>query len=143
MSAQQNTTPDFAAFPRDYAGLCGLLTLRVIHNAADYANVAEIADAMAVHAEDFTPDQEDYFDTLCTLIEAWDRAHVKWPRLDGLTLLRHLVESHGLIGAELSRLLGGSRQLGPMILRGERAITAAHARKLGARFNLDPGAFIA
>jgi antitoxin component HigA of HigAB toxin-antitoxin module len=29
-----------------------------------------------------------------------------------------------------------------MILRGERSITAEHARKLGTRFGLDPGAFI-
>ncbi|MFN0126133.1 MAG: type II toxin-antitoxin system HigA family antitoxin [Verrucomicrobiales bacterium] len=97
---------------------------------------------MAVHADDFTHDQEDYFDTLCTLMEAWDRAQVKWPKPGGLALLRHLVDSNGLTGAELSRILGGSRQLGPMILRAERAITASHARKLGAHFKLDPGAFI-
>jgi antitoxin component HigA of HigAB toxin-antitoxin module len=32
--------------------------------------------------------------------------------------------------------------LGPMILRGERSITAEHARKLGKRFGLPAGVFI-
>ena len=59
-----------------------------------------------------------------------------------LELLKHLLAENDMGGADLSRLLGGSRQLGPMILRGERSITAEHARKLGARFALDPGAFI-
>ena len=43
---------------------------------------------------------------------------------------------------DLSRLLGASRQLGPMILRGERRITAEHARTLGSHFGLSAGAFI-
>ena len=89
-----------------------------------------------------TADQEDYFDLLCTLIEAWDKEHVKWPKVGPLRLLKYLLENHGMNGADLSRLLGASRQLGPMILRGEREITAAHARVLGKHFALDPGAFI-
>jgi len=53
-----------------------------------------------------------------------------------------LLEEHGINATGLSRLLGASRQLGPMILRGERAITADHARVLGAHFGLPAGAFI-
>jgi antitoxin component HigA of HigAB toxin-antitoxin module len=57
-------------------------------------------------------------------------------------MLKHLLEQHGLSGVDLSRLLGVSSKLGPMILRGERSITVEHARALGAHFGLPAGAFI-
>jgi antitoxin component HigA of HigAB toxin-antitoxin module len=41
-----------------------------------------------------------------------------------------------------TRLLGASRNLGAMILRGERKLTLAHIRKLAARFNVSPDLFI-
>ena len=88
-------------------------------------------------------DQEDYFDLLCSLLEAWDAVHVKWPKQSPRKLLQHLLDEHQLSGADLSRILGAtSRHLGPMILRGEREITAAHARALGAHFSLPAGTFI-
>ena len=133
----------FADLPRDYTGLCGVLTPRRIRDKADYDNTVEVADAMAVHGEDFSKDQEDYFDVLCTLIEVYDAEHVKWKKVKPFKLLQSLCEEHGLTGADLSRILGaGTRHLGAMILRGEREITAAHARALGARFHLPAGMFI-
>ena len=68
--------------------------------------------------------------------------HVKWRKVRGVEFLKYLLENHHLSGADLSRLPGASRHLGPMILRGEREITAEHARVLGKHFALSPGAFI-
>ena len=59
-----------------------------------------------------------------------------------MELLNYLLENHDMSGADLSRLLGASRHLGPMILRGEFEITAEHARLLSKHFALSPGAFI-
>ena len=142
MSTKVKSKFTFASLPRDYAGLCGLLAPRPIRDKTDYANTVEVTDAMAVHAEDFSTDQEDYFDVLCTLIEAYDAQHVRWKKVQPLKILQHLVSEHHLSGADLSRLLGASRQLGSMILRGDREITAAHARALGAHFGLSAGTFI-
>ncbi|MFV0336720.1 MAG: hypothetical protein ACK5LK_00545 [Chthoniobacterales bacterium] len=41
-----------------------------------------------------------------------------------------------------SRILNASRHLGPMILRGERRITADHARLLSKYFAVDVGLFL-
>jgi HTH-type transcriptional regulator/antitoxin HigA len=142
MKTARPTHRTFADLPEDYAGLCREFLPRPIRTKADYAPVAEMADVMAVHQPEFTRDQEDYFDMLCRLLEVWDREHVTWPDLTPLDLLRHLLEQHVLTGADLSRLLGVSPKLGPMILRGERAITADHARALGAHFGLPAGVFI-
>ncbi len=142
MKTTRKTKLIFAQLPADFAGLCGVLTPRPIRDKADYANTVEVTDAMALHADDFSTDQEDYFDVLCTLIEAYEAQHIKWPRVAPRKLLTHLLAEHGETAADLSRLLGSSRALGAMILRGERAITADHARILGKHFGIGAGAFI-
>jgi HTH-type transcriptional regulator/antitoxin HigA len=108
----------------------------------DYDNVAEVADAMVLWQDEFTPDQRDYFDLLCSLMEEYDAAHVKWPKVTGLEALKHLLSERGLSAADLSRLLGNSRNLGAMILRGDRRLTLAHVRRLAACFGVSPGLFV-
>jgi HTH-type transcriptional regulator/antitoxin HigA len=132
----------FGDLPRDYVGLCALLPPRPIHDAVDYANVSEVTDAMVLWQDDLTPDQRDYFDLLCSLLEDYDTAHTKWPKVTGPDVLKHLLAEHGLSAAGLSRILGASRNLGAMILRGERNLTLAHVRKLAAHFKVSPELFL-
>ena len=98
---------------------------------------------MVLGKEDFTPDQADYFDLLCSLIEEYDAQHVKWPTLRGVDILKHLLSEHGQTAADLSRILGGSRNLGAMILRGDRNLTLPHVRKLAAHFKVGAELFVA
>ena len=136
------TKLNFQDLPKDYPGLCRRFLPRPIHDAVDYANVAEVADALALWQDDFTTDQRDYFDLLCSLMEEYDAANVKWPKVRGVDVLKHLLEEHGLAAADLSRILDGSRNLGAMILRGERNLTLPHVRKLAAHFKVSAEAFI-
>jgi HTH-type transcriptional regulator / antitoxin HigA len=132
----------FQDLPKDYAALCRVWLPRPIHDAVEYDNTAEVTDAMALWQDDFTRDQADYFDLLCSLIEEYDAEHVKWPKVKGREILQHLLEEHDLVAADLSRILGGSRNLGAMILRGDRNLTLAHVRKLAAHFKVSPELFI-
>ena len=132
----------FADLPKDYIGLCRVFLPRPIHDAVDYGNVAEVADVMALWQDDFSRDQTDYFDLLCTLIEEYDAENVKWPRVKGVDALKHLLAERNLAAADLSRILGGSRNLGSMILRGDRNLTLAHVRKLAAHFRVSPELFV-
>jgi antitoxin component HigA of HigAB toxin-antitoxin module len=133
-------TLTFEKMPKDYAGLCGLFLPRPIHDRVGYENMVEITDVLAGYESRMNRDQSDYFDLLCSLIS--DYESVKPPQLGGLDLLKHLVAEHGLSGAELSRILGKSVALGPMILRGQRSVTASHARMLGEYFGLPAGLFL-
>jgi antitoxin component HigA of HigAB toxin-antitoxin module len=45
--------------------------------------------------------------------------------------------------ADFSRLLGGSRNLGAMILRGERKLTLNHVRALAKHFHVSGDLFLA
>lgn len=132
----------YPSLPKDYPGLCRLLMPRPIHDRVEYGNVAELTDAMALWQDEFTPDQADYFNLLCGLIEEFDREQVRWPKVSVQARLQHLIQEAGLSAADLSRLLGGSRNLGAMILRGDRNLTVAHIRKLADHFRVSPELFI-
>jgi HTH-type transcriptional regulator/antitoxin HigA len=126
----------FGRLPSDYAGLCRILVPRPIRDEVDLTNVTELTDAMAGCA--LSADQEDYFDLLCRLVQEYEAEHdsATVPKVTGLNALRHLIEEHGMTGADLSRLLDAHRTLGPMILCGERKLTLDHVRVLCERFKV-------
>ena len=64
---------------------------------------------------------------------------MNWPTGTPLDTLNFLLEQHELTAADLSRLLGTDRSLGPKILRGERRLTVDHIRTLACHWNIDPG----
>lgn len=132
----------FTHLPKDYTGLCRILMPRPIRDKVDLENVTGMTDAMA--GQNLTPDQEDYFDLLCRLVQDYETEHVgvPAPRVTGLEALRHLLEEHKMGGADLSRLLGVHRTLGSMILRGERKLTVEHVRVLCAHFNVSANLFL-
>ena len=131
----------FERLPTDYSALCRVFLPRPIRDRVDFENVAEIADAMAGHK--LSKDQSDYFEMLCQLIENYDAEHAPKPKLTATEALRHLLEEHGMSGADLSRLLGAHRTLGPMILRGERKLTLDHVRTLSEHFKVSAELFLA
>jgi antitoxin component HigA of HigAB toxin-antitoxin module len=136
------TKIEFTRLPKDYAGLCRTLTPRPIHDQAELENVTEITDAMAGH--ELTPDQEDYFDLLCRLIEDYDKEHAQLdtPKVTALDALQHLLDANDMNAADLARLLDVHRTLGAMILRGERQLTLAHVRTLAKRFCVSADLFL-
>ncbi len=133
---------EFARLPKDYAGLCRILTPRPIHDEVEFQNVTEITDAMAGHK--LTPDQEDYFDLLCRLIEGYEKeyAQLDAPKVTVLEALQHLLDAHGMSAADLARLLDAHRTLGAMILRGERKLTLNHVRTLARHFGVSADVFL-
>jgi HTH-type transcriptional regulator / antitoxin HigA len=133
---------EFTRLPKDYTGLCRMLTPRPIHDKVDFENVAEITDAMAGHK--LTTDQEDYFDLLCRLIEDYDKDQVQLdtPKVTALDALQHLLDAHDMSAADLARLLDVHRTLGAMILRGERQLTLAHVRTLAKHFSVSADLFL-
>jgi antitoxin component HigA of HigAB toxin-antitoxin module len=132
----------FEAMPKDYAGLGRMLMPRPIHDPVDFENVTEITDSMAGHK--LSPDQEDYFDLLCRLIEDYEKEHIQinTPKVTALDCLQHLLEAHEMSAADLARLLKVHRTLGAMILRGERKLTLAHVRTLAKHFSVSADLFV-
>ncbi len=129
-----------AQLPKEYAGLCQILTPRPIHDKVEFQNVTDLTDAMAGHK--LTPDQEDYFDLLCRLIQDYEKEHLEAPKVTALQALQHLLEAHNMTAADLARLLAVHRTLGAMILRGERKLTLNHVRTLARHFGVSADLFL-
>jgi HTH-type transcriptional regulator / antitoxin HigA len=136
------TKLSFDQLPGDYAGLCRVHLPRVIRDRVDYDNTMEIVEAMVLHADQFTPDQKDYFELLSHLVADYDAAEVKWPKAKASGVLAHLMAERGMSAAALSRVLGTSRNLGGMILRGERRLTLDHVTRLAKHFHVSPALFL-
>jgi HTH-type transcriptional regulator/antitoxin HigA len=132
----------FQDLPKDYASLCRLFLPRPIRDAVNYSQVAEVTNAMVLWHEDFTRDQDEYFELLCSLLEEYDGKHMKWPKGTAVDMLKHSMEERDMSAAALSRLLGGSRNLGAMILRGERKLTLNHVRILARHFRVSADLFL-
>lgn len=89
--------------------------------------------------------EEKYILALATLLADYEDEHNPGPdtsHITGLETLRNLVETSGIRQDELTRVLGVSQGAVSRILNGKLSITADHARALGKRFRLDPGAFL-
>ncbi len=69
-------------------------------------------------------------------MEEYDAANVKWPKVRGVEVLKHLLGEQDLSAADLSRILGGSRNVGAMLLRGDRNLTLPHIRRLATYFKV-------
>ena len=131
---------EFRTFPTDYPGLVNRLPPRPIHDRVDYDNVMEVVLAMAGHR--MTKDQEDYFELLSEMILKYDQEHGE--QLPGGTpreRLRALVEMADMIASDLGRLLG-NRGLGSSLLKGTRALSKTHIRKLCEHFHLSADYFL-
>lgn len=125
--------------PSTYHALCTRLWLpRPIHDRKTAAEATAVADALAGFP--LNEEQEDYLEAVALFLEEYEGSQVS--RVSGRQLLRHLCEENDINGTALSNILGASRLLGSMLLRGDRNITADHARSLGKHFKLDPGAFL-
>ena len=132
----------YADVPKTYRELCELYLPRPIRDEEEDTAATEMMNALAIFQK-LNAEQRDYFDVLTEFVDAYDKAKpVRWPKVKGVDVLKHLLDEHGLNATDLSRILGASRNLGAMILRGDRNLTVAHVRKLAAHFKVSPELFI-
>ena len=128
--------------PKTYRGLCELYLPRPIHDDAQDKEATAMMNAL-VGFPRFNAEQQDYLDVLTEFVDEYDQGRkIRWPKISGLDSLKYLLEEHGMSAADLSRILGASRNLGAMILRGERRLTLAHVRTLAKHFSVSADLFL-
>jgi antitoxin component HigA of HigAB toxin-antitoxin module len=131
-----------ADIPKTYRELCELYLPRPIHDDAQDEEATSMMNALAVFSR-LNVEQRDYLDVLTEFVDEYDKGKkIRWPKITGLDSLKHLLEENGMKAADLSRILGASRNLGAMILRGERRLTLAHVRTLAKHFSVSADLFL-
>ena len=94
-------------------------------------------------SEERTSDQDDYLETLSTLVEKYEDEHhpIKTSKLDPIETLKFLMEQNEMSMSQLGEILG-QRQLGSKILNKTRALSKSHIVKLAKHFKVSPAAFL-
>ena len=131
------------AAPNTFDALIGELMPTAIHDKVSYGNALEMVRRLAV-APSLNDDQSRYLDTLCVLVAAYEKDHrtVGKAKRKPLEILREFVAEHGMKVRELGVLLGVSESAASMILKGDRALTLDHVRKLAERFKVSTALFV-
>jgi len=127
-----------------YLALIDTFPLRPLRCGRDYDAAVTVLDTLAVRAEgSLDPGEQDYFDTLTLLVEAYDREHhgIDFEARDPLSMLTYLMQESGMTQADLGRLLG-NRALASLILRGYRKLSKSHIHKLAGHFKDSPALFL-
>ena len=127
--------------PQTFEGLARIMVPHAIVDEADYHNVSELVNRLAV-LNRLTEGQQQYLDTLAQLIESYDQVHYSIEPLNytPLQMLKSFLNDHKMTASDLGRLLG-NRSLGSKILRGERQLSKTHIAKLADRFKVSPALF--
>jgi HTH-type transcriptional regulator/antitoxin HigA len=127
------TTLKPTALPATYAELIALQVPRPIHDRTAYDNAVEIVHALAGFK--LNRDQDDYLQLMAKLVEDYERETMPEPApVAGIETLKFLLTENGLNANDLGRILGVNRSIAYRILQGARNLTAAHIKKLSARF---------
>jgi antitoxin component HigA of HigAB toxin-antitoxin module len=134
---------DRGKLPRNFADLVRLMPPQAILDETQYDNTVEWIDRLMV-AGKLTAGQALYLETLVQLVRAYeDQRHaIETKDISGLDTLKHLMEESHMNASDLARLLGIHPSMGSKLLKGERALTVEHLRKLSAHFKVGPELFI-
>jgi HTH-type transcriptional regulator/antitoxin HigA len=126
--------------PETYEELVRLYPPRKIHDQIELDRATEIADWIALRAQNDA--QLDYLELLGDLMDEYENVGESDKDSTPLEILNSLVQEHNITTRELGKILGIDHSVAARILRGERTITVEHAKSLGARFKMDPKAFL-
>lgn len=88
-----------------------------------------------------TKAKSEYLDLLVTLVEGYEREHIKLPQVTPLMVSHELMEARAMKQSELTRIVGSSGTASE-IFNGKRGISAVFAKTLASHFNVDFSLFL-
>jgi HTH-type transcriptional regulator/antitoxin HigA len=129
--------------PGRFEDLVRIMPPRAILDEGDHENMVDMIDRL-MGAGRLTRGQAIYLETLVQLVQTYEAAHhaIDTSDIGGLEALKHLLDENGMNASDLARLLGVHPSMGSKILKGERALTADHLRKLSDRFKVSADLFL-
>jgi HTH-type transcriptional regulator / antitoxin HigA len=128
----------------DYLDLVRKFPLVPIRSDRHLQDAFKVIDRLSIIDEELlTPGQADYLLVLSDLVEKYEDEHhaIDLSHLDGIAILKHLLEENEMTASDLGRLLG-NRQLGTAILRPQRQLSKAHIIRLCERFGVSADLFL-
>jgi HTH-type transcriptional regulator / antitoxin HigA len=104
---------------------------KVIKSQEQYDQYCAILEQLLI-----TSVHEDEIELLTLLIESWDRDHNSTDDVDNVTMLRSLMQEHGLREVDIADIVGVGRRLVLEVLNKKRALPPGMARVLAQHFKV-------
>jgi len=133
---------EVSAIPESYLKLTARFWLRPIRTEDELDQATAIVNELAMR-DDLDEAEEDYFDVLTDLVEAYEAEHYPMPRLSGLEMLQGIMEDRGLSQVDVARGSGISTSTLNDIMTGRRKLNLKHIQALATYFKLPESVFLA
>ena len=126
---------------RSYGRLLAKTVLKVIETEEENERMLVAAERLMDRGDRRTPEEDALLSLLVSLIQAYEQRHYPMREASPHEVLRYLMEKRELKQADLAPIFKSSGYVSDVI-NGKRAISKAHARKLGAFFGVSAELFI-
>ncbi len=129
--------------PGDFGSLVRLMPPQAIVDHVHHTNTIEMIERILA-SNKLTKGQAAYLETLVQLVQAYEAAHhaIDTSDISGIATLQHLMDENEMSASDLARLLDVHPSMGSKLLKGERALTIQHVKKLAVRFRVNASVFI-
>ena len=123
----------------NYIDLLQKFPPRPIKSEEDLLAVQQVIDTLLDSGE-LTPDKHDYLNLLGILVHEYEEKYVLIPDLNGVELLKALIDELGLKQKDLVPVFK-TESIVSEVLNGKRQLTVEHIEKLAEFFNVSPSVF--
>ena len=113
---------------------------KVIRTEKENEAYTEILYRLDRRSKTLTVAERDFAELLTLLIEDFEERHYQLPRSGSLSVLRFLMEQHGLKQKDLVDVFG-TASIVSEVLSGKRELNKEHIRRLSERFHVSPELF--
>jgi HTH-type transcriptional regulator / antitoxin HigA len=125
----------------EYKQLIAAVPPKIIHTEEENRYYLEKLEELNNRWTELTPAERDLYDTLGVLIEDFEKKAYKIHAATPIEAVKELMAANGLRQKDLVGVFE-TASVASEVLRGKRALTTSHIRRLSKRFNISPAIFL-
>jgi HTH-type transcriptional regulator/antitoxin HigA len=125
----------------EYKQLIAEVPPKIIHTEEENRYYLEKLEALNNRWAELTQAERDLYDTLGVLIEDFEKKAYKVHAATPIEVIKELMAANGLKQKDLIGVFE-TASVASEVLKGKRALTTDHIRRLSKRFNISPAIFL-
>jgi len=125
----------------EYRQLVAEVLPKVIHTEKENRYFLEKLEQLNDRWSDLTQAERDLYDTIAVLIEDFEKKNYVVRAATPIEAIKELMAANGLRQKDLIGVFE-TASVASEVLKGKRALTTDHSRRLSKRFNISPAVFL-
>jgi HTH-type transcriptional regulator / antitoxin HigA len=127
--------------PKAYLRLLKKFRLRPIQDGLELAEATALADQLFDRPK-LLPEEEQYLDVLCDLIEAYEDEHYAIADVGAAAMLRFLIDQRGVTQQTAAQESGVANSTITALIKGRRQMTRKQIESFSRYFGVEPAVFL-